>query len=484
MDRLNPLDVWFLHVEDDVDHMHIGSVGIFEGPPPRYEELTGHVQSKLGLLPRYRQRVQRVPLDLARPVWVDDPHFRLSYHLRHTALPRPGGALQLRRLVSRVMSQQLDRRRPLWEMWVAEGLEEDRWAVITKVHHCMVDGIAGTELMQVMLDIAPSDADSAVEPWEPEPAAGASRLLAGALRDTALAPVRAAARTAREPRLALRRTAGALLGVPTFAHLARLTPSTTLNGPVGPHRRWLWARGDLATVKAVRTSLGGTVNDVVLAAVTHGFRELLSRRGEPVAGRTVRTLVPVSLRSDGERGTYHNRVAAMFADLPVGIADPVERYQALRDHLEQLKRSNESLTAEALVALSGAAPAPLLELFMRGATRVVGRVGQRAVNTVTTNVPGPQQPLFLLGRQMVEAFPFVPIAEGVRIGVAIFSYDGALTFGLTGDYDTTADLQVLADGIEAGLAELAAAAGLAAAHAPPARAGIRPGSDGPAVGSV
>jgi diacylglycerol O-acyltransferase / wax synthase len=464
MERLNPLDVWFLHVEDDVDHMHIGSVGIFEGPPPRYEELTAHVQGKLDLLPRYRQRVRRVPLDLARPVWVDDPHFRLSYHLRHTALPRPGGTLQLRRLVSRVMSQQLDRRRPLWEMWVAEGLEEDRWAVITKVHHCMVDGVAGTELMQVMLDVASDAPRTAVKGWEPAPPPSRARILAAALRDTVAAPLGVTSRAVRDPGTALRRAGGAVLGLPTFAHLARLTPASSLNGPIGPHRRWVWARGDLATAKAVRTALGGTVNDVVLTAITGGFRELLSRRGEPVAGRAVRTLVPVSVRLDGERHAYHNRVAALFADLPVGIADPVERYATVQAQMEQLKRSNESLTAEALVALSGAAPAPLLEIAMRGATAVVGRLGQRTVNTVTTNVPGPQQPLYLLGRRMVEAFPFVPIAEGLRIGVAIFSYDGALTFGITGDYDTTADLQVLADAIETSLAELSA---IARAHPSP-----------------
>ena len=455
MQRMSPLDASFLHVEDATSQMHIGSVAIFEGPPPPYEDVVGLVQGKLPLVPRYRQRVRSVPLELGRPLWVDDPHFQIGYHLRHTALPQPGGHEQLRNLVGRVMAQHLDRTKPLWEMWVVEGLSDDNWAMVSKVHHCMVDGVSGTDLLAVVLDREPEPSPPVPDTWQPEPQPSDRRLLADALLERLVSPyeqlrgLRAATRAPREVATRLRETAQGLVSMRGVVRAAAPAESA-LNGPVGPHRRWDWARGQLADVKTVRSAFGGTVNDTVLTVITQGFRVLLESRGEATEGRIVRTLVPVSVRTPGERGTYNNRVSAMFADLPVGIADPVERLQAIRTQMDDLKEAKQAVAGEVLTSLTGFAPPMLLAL----GARVAGRIRQRNVNTVTTNVPGPQFPLYACGQRMLECFPYVPLAGSVRIGIAIFSYVGALTFGVTGDYDTAPDLHVLCQGIEEGLTEL------------------------------
>jgi diacylglycerol O-acyltransferase len=454
------LDASFLHVEDSVSHMHIGSVMVFEGPTPDYRDVVARVRSKLPLVPRYRQIVRFVPFDLGRPVWVDDPHFTIDYHLRHTALPAPGGEGELRKLVGRVMSQPLDRTRPLWEMWVVEGLDGGQWAMLSKVHHAMVDGISGTDLMAAIMDLSPTV--EAVEPddWRPTPAPSGTFLAAEAVRDLVLSPYeqfRAVRASTRVPRLALRQTVEVARGLSAMAGLVRPTPVSSLNGPIGPHRRYGWASTSVDDIKAVRKSLGGTFNDVVLAAITHGFRNLLLSRGESV-DRVIRTLVPVSVRprdlsgrAVGD-GTFENKVSAMFAELPVGIGDPVERLHAITAQMEGLKESQQAVAGEALTSMGGFAPPMLLALGMRLATRVA----QRNVNTVTTNVPGPQMPLYVAGRRMVKAYPYVPLAGQIRIGVAIFSYDGQVNFGITGDHDTTEDLDVMGGGIEAGMDRLLA----------------------------
>jgi diacylglycerol O-acyltransferase len=454
MNRMSPLDASFLHLEDDVSHMHIGSVAIFEGPPPPFETLLAQIDDKLALVPRYRQRVRFVPLAIGRPVWADDPHFNLHYHVRRTGLPAPGGESELRNLVGRLMAQQLDRAKPLWEMWIAEGLDDGRWALVSKVHHCMVDGVSGTDLLTVLLDHERDAQLVGRAPFEPQPAPSNAQMIAEAVIGRAVSPyevlrsVRAAARAPRQFAQQVEDTARALIGM---RGLMVRTPPSSLNGPIGPHRRWNWARSQLSDVKSVRGSLGGTVNDIVLACITNGFRELLLSRGESV-DRVVRTLVPVSVRAAGERGTYNNRVSAMFAELPVGIEDPVARLNSIREQMEGLKRSKQAVAGEVLTSLSGFAPAMLLALGERVATRIP----QRNVNTVTTNVPGPQFPLYAGGRRLLEAFPYVPVAGHIRIGIAIFSYDGALNFGVTGDYDTAPDLEILCDGIERGLAEMVA----------------------------
>ena len=456
MNRMSAQDASFLHIENESSPMHVGGVSIFEGPPPAFEDVVAMVASKLPHVPRYRQVVRFVPFALARPVWVDDPHFNLVYHLRRTALPAPGGDQELRALVGRVMSQNLDRAKPLWEMWVVEGLSEGRWALVSKVHHSMVDGVASTDLMTVLLDKERNPEHRPADPWEPGPAPRAARLLGDAIRERALNPFTAAeglvsaARTPRQLAHAVEDTARGLVG---FAGVARHPTASSLNGPLGPHRRWGWARGRLADVQTIRRSLGGTVNDVVLAAISHGFRELLQSRGESV-DRVLRTLVPVSVRTAGERGTYNNRVSAMFAELPVGIEHPAAALRSISAQMANLKESKQAVAGEVLTSLSGFAPPMLLALGARLATRLP----QRTLNTGTTNVPGPQFPLYLAGKRMLESFPYIPLFAQIRVAVAIFSYDGALSFGVSGDYDTAPDIDVLCTGIERGLRELVALA--------------------------
>jgi diacylglycerol O-acyltransferase len=462
MQRLSSQDASFLHLEDAVSHMHIGSIAILEGPPPPYDELADHVRSKLPEVPHYRQRVHFLPLALGRPVWVDDPHFNLRYHLRRSALPPPGGDDELRLLVGRVMSQQLDRHKPLWETWMIEGLGENRWALLTKVHHSVVDGVAGAELLSAILD-EDRETDAPEPPeWRPERQPGGPELALRALGERALSPYEAVRSLVSAPRQAAELGAATAQGALTLAGVVKPPPSSSLNGPIGPHRRWDWARSELSDVKRVRKAFGGTVNDVVLTTIAGGFRHLLSSRGES-PDRDVRTLVPVSVRATDER-TYNNRVSAIFADLPVCIEDPVRRLAAVHEQMEHLKRSHSAVAGDVLVGLSGFAPAMLLSLGLRAATRMP----QRSVQTVTTNVPGPQKPLYAVGRRMLECFPYVPLGGHVRVGVAIFSYDGGLHFGVTGDWDDAPDIGALCRGIEGSMADLLEAAGPAAAAPVPA----------------
>jgi WS/DGAT/MGAT family acyltransferase len=465
METMSPLDASFLHIEDAVTHMHIGSVGIFEGPPPGPGEVREAIAARLPLVPRYRQKVRFVPFELGRPVWIDDPHFNLDYHVRRTALPAPGGDDELRNLVGRVMSQQLDRSKPLWELWVAEGLDSGRWAMVSKTHHCMVDGVSGTDLLSVILS---SDRESEVKPsgaWHPEREPNSVSLVTHSLSLRAGSPyeaTRTAMAAVRGPRRVAKKAVDTGRGLANFRTLLAPGATSSLNGPIGPHRRWDWARARLSEIKRIREQHGGTVNDVVLAVITRGFRELLLSRGESVDGKVIRTLVPVSVRADEERGTYNNKVSAMFAELPVGIEDPDERLLAVHEQMQHLKQSGQAVAAERLTALSGFAPAMLLAL----AGRVGTRLPQSAVNTVTTNVPGPQKPLYLVGKRMLEAFPFVPLGGHVRVGIAIFSYDGGINFGVTGDRDTADDIDVLCRGIEDGVAELLGTAPASPADGP------------------
>src|SRR5580704_10350382 len=452
---MSPLDASFLHIENDVSHMHIASVGIFEGPQPPFSDIMDMIESKLSLVPRYRRVVRFVPLDLGRPVWVDDPHFNIDYHLRHTALPAPGGEAELRALVGRVMAQQLDRSKPLWEIWMVEGLGGGRWALLSKTHHALVDGVSGTDLLAVIMDATPQPSPPVADDWIPRPAPSGAGLVLAAATDLARSPyeqLRAVRASTRVPRHALSRAGEVVRGLSSMAGLVRPTPISSLNGPLGPHRRYAWASTTVDDIKRVRKGLGGAFNDVVLASITNGFRELLLSRGESI-DRVVRSLVPVSVRprdASGKavgNGTLQNKVSAMFAALPVGIDNPAERLRAIAVQMAGLKESKEAVAGEALTSLSGFAPPMLLALGMR----LASRVAQRNINTVTTNVPGPQLPLYVAGRRMVTAYPYVPLAGQIRIGPAIFSYDGHVTFGITGDWDTTEDLDVLARGIEGGM---------------------------------
>lgn len=454
--RMSPLDATFLHVEDEVSHMHIGSVGIFEGPAPTHEDLLEAVGGKLDHIPRFRQKVRFVPLAAGRPVWVDDQHFQLTYHVRRTALPSPGGDTELHRLVGRLMSVQLDRARPLWEVWAVEGLEEGRWALVTKLHHCLADGVSASSLITELMDTTRDPPRLPARAWQPGRPPRDIGLIADALASRAAWPLRmlrTGASAARDPGRVLTRAAATAQGLAEYAGIARPGPATTLNGPIGPHRRWDVARARLHDIKEIREGLGGTVNDVVLAAIAGGFRALLEDRGERLDG-PLRTLVPVSVRTRDDAGVTDNRVSAIFADLPVDIADPVARLHRVTAQTGRLKRTNEAVAGEVLTAFAGFVP----ELVLALSGRVATRTPQRNVVTVTTNVPGPQHSLFFATRRMLEVFPYVPLAGHVRVGVAIYSYDGGLGFGVTGDYDTAADIGVLCAGIEREVGRLLAVA--------------------------
>jgi diacylglycerol O-acyltransferase len=454
VEPMSSLDASFLHMEDRNKHMHIGGVSIFEGPPPAFERLEEMVAGKLGLVPRYRQKVRFVPLGLGTPVWVDDPHFNLGYHLRHTAVPAPGTEEQLRKLAARLFSQQLDRGKPLWELWMVEGLSESRWALLSKVHHCMVDGVAATDLMSVMFDDR-TEAEPDGGRWHPAPEPrGAELVLRTVTRRTfdpreQLRTLRDAARRPGESLRAARELGGAMVAA---GRSARPASSSSLTGPIGPHRSWSWARVRLSDVKRVRSELGGTVNDVVLTIVSQGFRDLLESRGELVDGREVRTMVPVSVRRPGEKGTYNNRVSGVIASLPVGVVDPRERLATIRAQMDGVKESKQAVAGDVLVSLAGFAPPMLLAL----GSRLMSRTPQIGVHTGTTNVPGPQHTVQTLGRRLLESFPFVPVLGPVRVVVAIFSYDGGLYFGVTGDADSAPDVDVLTAGVERGMEELLA----------------------------
>ncbi|MGH2984418.1 MAG: WS/DGAT/MGAT family O-acyltransferase [Solirubrobacterales bacterium] len=438
-------DAMFLHVENDVTPMHIGGVSIFEGPPPPFADLRAMVDSKLHLTPRYRQRVRFVPLGVGEPVWVDDPYFSIDYHLRHSAVPSPGTEEQLRATAARVFSQHLDRARPLWELWMVEGLEEGRWALLSKVHHCMVDGVAATDLMSLMFGDIDEPANNVA--WQPASEPSRLELIAYSTRHRMLDPAAQVRAALRGPSEMLRGMAGTARALATAVPALRPTTSS-LTGPIGPHRVWSWARAPLGEVKRVRSALGGTVNDVVLTLITNGYRDLLEERGEAIAPeRVVRTLVPVSVRKPGERGVYNNRVVGVFAKLPVGIEDPAERLAHIREQMDGIKSSKQAVAGDALVRLSGFAPPLLLALGSRAMTRSL----QLNMDTATTNVPGPQQPVHALGRRLMASYPYVPIVGAIRIVVAIFSYDGELYFGVTGDRDHASDIGVLTAGIEADL---------------------------------
>jgi diacylglycerol O-acyltransferase len=475
MEWMSASDASFLHVENATTPMHIGGVSIFEGPRPEFEELRAMVAGKLDLVPRYRQKVRSVPLAAGPPAWVDDPHFSLSYHLRHTAIPSPGTEAQLRQMASRVFSQHLDRHKPLWELWMVEGLSESRWALLSKVHHCMVDGVAATDLMSVMF--SDTSTGERADGFSPRPEPSGLEVLARAIARLAgpAGQLEAVRDALRMPRETLRSIAEVARATAAAGPSMRPVSGSSLTGAIGPHRRWSWASARLSDVKLIRAALGGTVNDVVLTVITNGFRELLDSRGEAVPeDRVVRTMVPVSVRRRGERGVYNNRVSAVFAGLPVGLSDPATRLARIRAEMDGVKQSKQAVAGDVLSSLSGFAPPLLLAL----GSRLVTVSPRLNIHTATTNVPGPQQPVQTLGRRMLESYPFVPVVGSIRIVVAIFSYDGGLYFGVTGDYDGAPDIDVLSGGIERGMADLLALvpapAGNGRAARAPARRTARP----------
>lgn len=461
MQTMSGLDAGFYLLEDSNTPLHVATVIVAEGPPPSYGDLVRLVSAKLHLIPRYRQRVKSVPLHLSRPVWVDDPHFQILYHVRHTAVPAPGDDEQLRNLAGRVLAQRLDRSKPLWEIWLVQGLRDDRWALIAKVHHCMVDGVAGIDLMTQLFDVTP-DAETPAEPaerWRPEPMPSVPALLMHGARSTTAETI---GRVGGVPgllrTLADRETVGAFASGLTRAARRFTHPSaSSLNGPIGPHRRWCWQDSSLEEVKAVRRAFGGTINDIVLAAITRGFRDLLEARDELAERSVVRTAVPVSTRTADERGELTNRVAAVLVNLPCGEPDPLHRLRLIREQMDDLKSSHQEHGLGTISRLADTAVAPaLLSLAASFPVRLLNPV----VQTITTNVPGPPFPLYVLGRKIVGLHPYVPLTGGIRVSIAIFSYLGQLSFGVTGDFDAMPDLEVLTAGIQLGFEELTKLAAL------------------------
>ena len=453
MDTLKPLDAAFLDLERSVQQLNVGSTMIFEGPALTLGQIRGEFEAFLPAFPRYRQRVRRVPFDLGLPRWVDDSRFRLEDHVGHIRLSAGASDQQLRDVAVDLISAPLDFEHPLWHCWLITGLEGGRWALANTNHHAMIDGISGADIIGVMLrtdrDVARRGTRTP-ERWRPEASPSSAGLAAAAL-----------AGMVRSPLTAVRRLTHALLpwtirdslveayGVARVGEQV-IHPELGLAGPLGPRRSWGWVRADLSDVKAVKNAHGGTVNDVVLAATAGGFRALLLSRGKHVDGRTVRSMVPVSVRHPDESGTLGNRVSAVFADLPVGVSDPVERLHAVTAQLSSLKTGGTVLGLDALLGSADLLPGTLFALGVK----LWARSPQRLISTVTTNIPGPQVPLYLLGRRMTDLYPYIPLGVDIRITIGIASYAGQLAWGVTADSDSVTDLQVLCGGIEASLAEL------------------------------
>jgi diacylglycerol O-acyltransferase / wax synthase len=461
--RLTGLDASFLHMENGGAHMHVAGLMLFDGEPPPYERLLEMTESRLHVVPRYRQKLAFVPFGQGRPRWVDDPHLNLRYHIRRTSLPRPGTEAQLRSLAGRVFSQPLDRDKPLWEMWLVEGVEDGpdgpRFAMLSKTHHALVDGISGVDIVSVLFDATPDPPEPPDRPprWMPRPEPSQAQLLGEALLERATVPAEAARSLRalfRAPRNVVRGAGESLVGVGAMAWAGlRPPPRSPYNTAIGPHRRYAWVRASLDDLKAIKNSLGGTVNDVVLASVAGALGRHMTRRGAQLP-QTLRALVPVSVRSDDERGALGNRVAAMMAPLPVGEKDPRQRLAIIAAAMQGIKRSGQAVGAQVLTELSGFAPPTL----MAQGSRLVST--ERFFNLVVTNVPGPQFPLYLMGRELREINPMVPLAKGQALGIAIMSYNGRMNFGLLGDWDAMGDLDALAADLEASLEELASAAGV------------------------
>ncbi|HWF72539.1 MAG TPA: wax ester/triacylglycerol synthase family O-acyltransferase, partial [Solirubrobacteraceae bacterium] len=459
LDRLSSVDASFLHQEGPESHMHIGGLLLFEGPPPDFGDVLDHIRGRLHLVPRYRQKLATPPLDTGRPLWVDDPNFNLEYHVRHAALPAPGTEAHLLQLAARIASQQLDRAKPLWECWLVEGMADDRFALIMKTHHSLVDGVSGVDLATVLFELtpgAPSPVEEGLEPWRPAPEPSPAELVAAGVRGfvTTAAEIatRAAAAAAQPSRsLAAVRDVAEGVGEIVWAGL-NPAPETPLNVPIGPHRRFAVVRQELADYKLVKDSLGGTVNDVVLTVVSGALAGWLRSRGIRTQGLELRALVPVSVRTTDQRGELGNKLTVMRGPLPVYITDPVARLRFVKQAMDGLKDSKQAVGAATLASVNNLAPPTILAQ----ASRL--NFSTRLFNLLVTNVPGPQLPLYVLGRHLVDVFPIAFLPRNHALAIAIMSYDGGIDYGLLGDYDALSDIDVIADGIEDGLGELLEAA--------------------------
>jgi diacylglycerol O-acyltransferase / wax synthase len=469
MDQLTSIDASFLTNETDSSHMHVGAVLIFEGPPPGYDDLLEHIRARLHLVPRFRQKLAFPPLESGRPFWVDDPSFNLEYHVRHSALPAPGSEEQLTRTAARIYSQQLDRTKPLWELWLVQGLERKRFALVSKTHHALVDGVSGVDIATVLFDVKPvPEPVEAEHEWIPHPEPSGASLLARSVEGLAATPLRVARRLESavfHPRPAVRDVVEGAEAVGEVAWaLANPAPEVPLNTEIGSHRRFEWVRADLATFKRIKNALGGTVNDVVLAVVTGALRRWLHSRGIRTEGLELRALVPVSIRAEDERGRLGNRIAAVRGPLPVYIADPVRRLDAVREAMGDVKSSKQALGAEVISRFNDFAPPTLLAQ----ASRL--NFSTRLFNLIVTNVPGPQIPLYMLGRELEDVFPVAFLPENHALAIAIISYNGRINFGLLADYDALDDVAEIASGIADAIEELEREGDRATTTAEPATA--------------
>lgn len=469
-ERLSALDALFLDIEEANAPMHVGSVSIFSGTAPTDAELAARIASRLSSVPRYAQKLLPVPFSLGRPVWADDPDFDLGRHVLATTLEGKGGVKELRALAARLFARRMDRRYPLWEYWLVRGVSRGRFAVISKTHHCMIDGVSGVDLASLLMETEPGkgspEAPAAATPWIPRRAPGLVERASEALEEQVLRPLGLALEAMRPEtagRRALQEIAagiGPLVGLGTMGP----APASSLNGPVGRGRRWETVSIRLDAVKRIRAALGGTVNDVVLAVVAGAVRRLLEGRGE-TPSEPLRVMVPVSVRAAEERGTLGNRVAAIFCPLPVDESDPAARLRRVSDAMKGLKESRQAVGAMALTRLGDFAPPTLAAL----ATGLQAKAPW--FNLVVTNVPGPQFPLYLLGRRLLACHPAVPLTTRTTVSVALLSYDGSIDVGLLGDSEEAADLAVLARAMTREVAVLAGLAGRTEGH-----------GQGPAVG--
>ncbi len=445
MDRLTSIDAGFLAQEREGSHMHIGGLLIFEGPAPSREDFAAHLEARLHLVPRYRQRLSVPRFEMGRPLWVDDPSFQLGYHVRQAALPRPGSIEQLRLLVGRIFSQRLDRSRPLWELWLVEGYEGDKFAIISKTHHALVDGVSGADLTTVLFDLArePTEVAAPERAWAPEQPPGDAALIGKGVAELAGVPMGLARRglgVASHPRRSIERAREIAEGLGEVAW-GRISPApeTPLNGPIGSHRRTAWVRIPVPELKEVKRALGGTVNDVFLASVSGALHHWLRLRGVRTEGLEIRSAVPLSVRARGDGASLGNQLLILIARLPTYCDDPADRLQIVRESMKDLKASKQALGAEVISSLEEFAPPTL---FAR-ASRL--HFSTRMYNLLTTNVPGPQFPLYLLGREMLELLPVAFLAPEQRLAIASMSYNGFMAVSLIGDYEQMGDLEALAE---------------------------------------
>ena len=452
-DRLSALDDSFLELEDANAHMHIGAVGLFEAGPlatPEggidIERIRQVMEAGMHRIPRYRQRIARIPW-FDHPVWVDDARFNPAYHLRHTHLPRPGDERVLKRLVGRLMSQQLDRGKPLWEMWLVEGLQDGRFAMVTKVHHCLVDGVGSAELVGAVMQVTPDQpVDAEPARWLPRPAPSRAAMFFDEVvhrTRTPFAVARAACRAALNPRDALagvRETVGGLVDAVT-AGLRPASP-TPLNVEIGPHRRFDWTSVPLGILKEVGHRAGGTVNDAVLTVLTGALRHFLRRRGLQVDDLDFRAMLPVNVRAAAEQGRLGNRVAMIVARLPLDERSPERRLERIVAETRTAKRSRQAVGMQTIEEWSDATFTTLFVEFSRLAA------SSRPFNLVVTNVPGPSFPVYLLGARMTACYPLVPLFKNQALGVALFSYAGTLYWGFNADWDAVPDLHELVAAVD------------------------------------